>query len=152
MVFIARKASMAVLPIGSIGRLGRSVREIGPYAALALLLPGGTLIAGLIWTLRHRSWLAAHARAIAARLLVATLGVLVSTCAGHGAPTPPPRPQEGLPSDLMTHRPDIMSAEHALRAAFLPSIQLTGGQNRANLDLAKALGGGWEQRTVSTHE
>ena len=85
----------------------------------------------------------------------------------------------GLPSDLLTRRPDIMSAEHALvaananigaaRAAFFPSIQLTasggtasgrldnlfgsgsgtwsfmpsitlpiftGGQNRANLDLA----------------
>jgi len=85
----------------------------------------------------------------------------------------------GLPSDLLTRRPDILSAEHALRAAnadigaaraaFLPSIQLTasggtasnrlgglfgagtgtwsfspsitlpifsGGQNRANLDLA----------------
>ena len=86
---------------------------------------------------------------------------------------------EGLPSTLLTHRPDILSAEHALRAAnanigaaraaFFPSIQLTasggtasnrlkglfgsgtgtwsfaptitlpiftGGQNRANLDLA----------------
>ena len=86
---------------------------------------------------------------------------------------------EGLPSNLLTHRPDILSAEHTLRAAnanigaaraaFLPSIQLTasggtasnrlkdlfsagsgtwsfaptinlpiftGGQNRANLDLA----------------
>ncbi|HEV8017250.1 MAG TPA: efflux transporter outer membrane subunit [Steroidobacteraceae bacterium] len=85
----------------------------------------------------------------------------------------------GLPSDLLTHRPDILSAEHTLRAAnanigaaraaFFPSIQLTasggtasnrlaglfgsgtgswsfaptitlpiftGGQNRANLDLA----------------
>ncbi len=85
----------------------------------------------------------------------------------------------GLPSDLLTRRPDILSAEHALRAAnanigaaraaFFPSIQLTGsggtasnqignlfskttgtwsftptitlpiftgGQNRANLDLA----------------
>jgi hypothetical protein len=51
---------MAESPIDSIGRLGRSAREIGPYAALAVLLPGGTLIAGLIWMLRHRSWLAAH--------------------------------------------------------------------------------------------
>ncbi|HEV2270095.1 MAG TPA: efflux transporter outer membrane subunit [Steroidobacteraceae bacterium] len=85
----------------------------------------------------------------------------------------------GLPSDLLTHRPDVLSAEHSLRAAnanigaaraaFFPSIQLTtsggtasnrlkdlfgsgtgmwsfaptitlpiftGGQNRANLDLA----------------
>lgn len=86
----------------------------------------------------------------------------------------------GLSSALLTHRPDILSAEHALRssnadigaarAAFFPSIQLTasggtesgrlsglfragtgtwnfapaislpiftGGQNRANLDLAQ---------------
>lgn len=86
----------------------------------------------------------------------------------------------GLPSDLIARRPDILSAEHALRAAnanigaaraaFFPSIELTGsggsssarlqslfskgtgtwsfsptinlpiftgGQNRANLDLAK---------------
>lgn len=85
----------------------------------------------------------------------------------------------GLPSDLLAHRPDVLSAEHTLRAAnanigaaraaFFPSIQLTasggtasnrlkdlfdtgtgtwsfaptitlpiftGGQNRANLELA----------------
>jgi hypothetical protein len=56
---------MALLSIDSIGRLGRSAREIGPYAALAILLPGGTLIAGLLWMARHRSSLAAHARALA---------------------------------------------------------------------------------------
>jgi hypothetical protein len=61
---------MALLPIDSIGRLGRSAREIGPYAALALLLPGGTLIACLLWMARHRPWLASHVRAIAARLLI----------------------------------------------------------------------------------
>jgi hypothetical protein len=83
---------MALLPIDSIGRLGRSAREIGPYAALALLLPGGTLIAGLIWTLRHRSWLAAHSRAIAARVLIAVVAVLISGCTGHGAATRAARP------------------------------------------------------------
>ena len=51
---------MTRMPIDSIGRLSRSVREIGPYAALALLLPGGSLIAVLIWLVHHRSWLAAH--------------------------------------------------------------------------------------------
>jgi hypothetical protein len=56
---------MTLLPRDSIGRLGRSAREVGPYAALALLLPGGTLLAGLIWMARHRSSLAAHARSIA---------------------------------------------------------------------------------------
>ena len=47
-----------------------------------------------------------------------------------------PRVTPGLPSDLLTQRPDIREAEanlavakanvHAARAAFLPSIQLTG--------------------------
>jgi hypothetical protein len=62
---------MALLPTHSSGWLSRWARDIGPYAALALLLPGGTLIAGLIWSVRHRSWLASHVRAFWARLPIA---------------------------------------------------------------------------------
>jgi membrane fusion protein, multidrug efflux system len=74
------------------------------------------LIAALIWSLRHRSWLAAHARVIAARLLVAALGVLVSTCAGHSTPAPAPRPAVTVvplrsgPVSLTTELPGRVSA------------------------------------------
>jgi hypothetical protein len=76
---------MALLRLDFIGRLGRSVREIGPCAALALLLPGGTLIAGLIWMARHRSWLVSHARALAARLLIGARSGMRRTADGRRA-------------------------------------------------------------------
>jgi hypothetical protein len=36
-------------------RLLNTVRELGPYAALALILPGGTLIALAAWAFRRRA-------------------------------------------------------------------------------------------------
>lgn len=51
----------------------------------------------------------------------------------------------GLPSDLLVHRPDVLAAEHALRAAdanigaaraaFLPNINLTGAFGTASTEL-----------------
>jgi uncharacterized membrane protein len=32
------------------------LRELGPQAAIALILPGGSLIALAMWTLRRRAW------------------------------------------------------------------------------------------------
>lgn len=43
-------------------RLTRPMRELGSYAAIALMLPGGSLIALTLWMLRHRTWLAARTR------------------------------------------------------------------------------------------
>jgi multidrug efflux system outer membrane protein len=67
-----------------------------------------------------------------------------------------PATPAGLPSDLLTRRPDIMSAEHSLkaananigaaRAAFFPTISLTGtaGSESAQLGrLFKPTTGGW---------
>jgi len=40
-----------------LSRIARGLRELGPHAAIALILPGGSLIALAMWTFRHRSWL-----------------------------------------------------------------------------------------------
>jgi hypothetical protein len=34
------------------------VRQLGPYAAIELLLPGGSVLAALLWLYRHRERLA----------------------------------------------------------------------------------------------
>jgi multidrug efflux system outer membrane protein len=61
----------------------------------------------------------------------------------------------GLPAELLTRRPDIRAAEHALmasnadigaaRAAFLPSIELTGFYGNASDDLSELFQGGNER-------
>ncbi len=63
-----------------------------------------------------------------------------------------PRVTPGLPSDLLTQRPDIREAEanlaaadanvYAARAAFLPSIQLTGQDGFQSADIAQPVPAG----------
>lgn len=60
--------------------------------------------------------------------------------------------QPGLPSDLLTRRPDIVAAEHSLRAAnanigaaraaYLPRIALTGSFGTASAELDSLFGSG----------
>lgn len=51
-----------------ITRLAAPVRGLGPYAAIELILPGGSLIALSLWAIRHRAWLATGARRVLSRL------------------------------------------------------------------------------------
>ena len=41
-------------------RLATRLRELGPYTAIAMLVPGGSLIALAAWTFRHRPLVAAQ--------------------------------------------------------------------------------------------
>jgi hypothetical protein len=43
-------------------RLANSIRELGPYAAIALILPGGSLIALALLSRRHRGGLSPWSR------------------------------------------------------------------------------------------
>ena len=49
-------------------RIATALRTIGPYAAIELLLPGGSLVALSLWGYRNRSQLAKRARRVFSRL------------------------------------------------------------------------------------
>ncbi len=90
---------------------------------------------------------------------------------GHALPTDLPKAPKfgadvlmdtipaGLPSDLLTRRPDIIAAEHELkaananigaaRAAFFPSISLTALLGVASMDLGNLFGSGRDAWTFS---
>jgi hypothetical protein len=48
-------------------RIATALRAIGPYAAIELLLPGGSLVALSLWGYRNRSLLAKQARRVFTR-------------------------------------------------------------------------------------
>jgi hypothetical protein len=57
-------------------RLLRSIRELGSYSAIVLMLPGGSLIALAWWMVRHRAWVAARTRRGLAAILAFALGFI----------------------------------------------------------------------------
>jgi hypothetical protein len=60
---------MFVLHINWRSRLTAALRELGPYAAIGLVLPGGTVLLASLWAFRHRRWFLAHARRMLTRSL-----------------------------------------------------------------------------------
>ena len=54
-------------------RLAHTVRELGPYTAIGLILPGGSLIALAAWAFRHRPLVTAHLGRLL--VMVAAFGV-----------------------------------------------------------------------------
>jgi hypothetical protein len=51
---------MLLRPMNLLTYLAAAIRELGPYAvAVALLVPGGFLIALAYWVFRHRGWVTA---------------------------------------------------------------------------------------------
>lgn len=103
---------------------------------------------------------ATRQRALDENALVLLLGQALPTDLAAGLPIPAPAtlPElaAGLPSDLLTRRPDIRQAEQQLlaananigaaRAAFFPRITLTGSVGSASSELSglfKAGSGGW---------
>lgn len=57
-----------------ITRLTILMRAFGPYAAIELLLPGGSLIALSLWIFRHRGQLATAARGALSRVAALVAG------------------------------------------------------------------------------
>jgi hypothetical protein len=66
-------------------RFATELRELGPYAAIGLVLPGGTLLLISLWVLRHRRFFAAHASRVLAVLLALGAAVTLPGCASLAA-------------------------------------------------------------------
>ncbi|OAJ67369.1 MULTISPECIES: efflux transporter outer membrane subunit [Gluconobacter] len=96
----------------------------------------------------------------ALQLLVGTpLPADLPSPAPFGAQTMIANLPEGLPSDLLAQRPDIVAAEHTLigananigaaRAAFFPKVTLTASEGTSSLQFRKLFTPGAETWTVS---
>jgi hypothetical protein len=60
----SRACDLQVTPAAPGGRFADALRDLGPYAAIALVLPGGSLIALAAWTFRNRPLVAASLRRV----------------------------------------------------------------------------------------
>jgi len=71
---------MLILRVNWRSHLTAALRELGPYAAIGLVLPGGTLILASLCAFRHRRWFVAHVRRTLAIVLALGASVIVPGC------------------------------------------------------------------------
>ena len=64
-----------------IARLKTGLHGLGPYVAIGLALPGGTLLLASLWAFRHRRWILAQAQ----RTLIILTPRLHSAAGGQSA-------------------------------------------------------------------
>jgi len=73
----ARRQVVTTAQSSWIARLATLTRSFGPYAAIELLLPGGSLIALSLWLFRHREEIAARMRRALAGLTALCASLIV---------------------------------------------------------------------------
>jgi hypothetical protein len=73
----ARRQVVTTAQSSWIARLATLMRSFGPYAAIELLLPGGSLIALSLWIFRNREELAARMRRALADLTALCAGLIL---------------------------------------------------------------------------
>ncbi|ROH93607.1 efflux transporter outer membrane subunit [Stagnimonas aquatica] len=125
-------------------RIFRRRNEVGATSKLEL-----TQVQSLLAQAQGLGAQLAQARAQQAHALVRLLGSdtdLSAPLPSGDDSEPVPAPRAGLPSELLNRRPDLIAAEHALRAAqanigaaraaFFPRITLTGSYGSASAELA----------------
>ena len=72
-----RKDAMVRQPFSSSARLSGSMRKLGAYAAVALLVPGGSIIAFVMWASQHRGLFTPRAWRAVFTLLALGTGLIV---------------------------------------------------------------------------
>jgi hypothetical protein len=104
---------MLVPRVNWMRRLTLGLRELGPYAALGLVLPGGSVILASLWAFRHRRWLLAHAHRTLIIVMVVGAGVVV-----RGRTLPPSLQSAGGQSPDSWHSAPRNAAFSADRLSF----------------------------------
>jgi hypothetical protein len=135
--------------IHRMGALADLIRKVGPYGAIGLLVPGGSLIALCLWAVRHRSWFVAHMRrtfalvaAVAAGLTVPQLTFADSAPTSGSQPSAATVPVEQRDCDALGGEQARALADRLYQQGdyqHAGECYLVAGEaNRANLAFLKA--------------